>query len=352
MHWHILSQALQCTRWPRVGDYGLRQQGLDPAVSEETLNVYALLGSNLTLSFDQKLLSYQDTLRWTHNNKVIFSRSFGVVRPGKPTDIDAAGSLQLLNLSDSSAGDYKADVYNRTGVRVNGWSGKVYVIVSTPVVTFLCGSSGATATLKCDVRNPKYVVFAWTHEGQLLTGETKPTLSVSLAKFKGDKGFSCSVSNGASKAQSNTVQLKCKPPPPPPPPPPKVYCFNASTVMAAVAGGVGLIMLLFIITVVACSRQKKAQTPEQQEDLLMASAAKLFKTDNGIQDYEIMHPSGETPRPSPMLSHGPLPTVYSQEVVPSVAKAQDNLGPTSTEVKRGPSPVPKPRTKAPKAPEK
>ena len=111
-------------------------------------------------------------------------------------------------------------------------------------------------------------------------------------------------------------------------------------------------MLLFIITVVACSRQKKAQTPEQQEDLLMASAAKLFKTDNGIQDYEIMHPSGETPRPSPMLSHGPLPTVYSQEVVPSVAKAQDNLGPTSTEVKRGPSPVPKPRTKAPKAPEK
>ncbi|XP_056455659.1 uncharacterized protein LOC130389752 [Gadus chalcogrammus] len=206
------------------------------AVSEETLNVYALLGSNLTLSLGQKLLSYQDTLRWTQNNKVIFSRLFGVVRPGKPTDVDAAGSLQLLNLSDSSAGDYKADVYDRTGVRVNGWSGKVYVVekVSTPVVTFLCGSSGATATLKCDVRNPKHVVFAWTHEGQLLTGETKPTLSVSLAKFKGNKVFGCSVSNSASKAQSNAVQLKCKPPPPLPPPTPKDYCFKASTVMAAV----------------------------------------------------------------------------------------------------------------------
>uniref|UniRef100_A0A8C5CZQ6 Ig-like domain-containing protein n=1 Tax=Gadus morhua TaxID=8049 RepID=A0A8C5CZQ6_GADMO len=191
------------------------------AVSEETLNVYALLGSNLTLSLDQKLLSYQDTLRWTHNNKVIFSRLSGVVHRGKPTDIDAAGSLQLLNLSDSSAGDYKADVYDRTGK------------VSTPVVTILCGSSGVTATLKCDVLNRKYVVYAWTHEGQLLTGETKPTLSVSLAKFKGDKGFGCSVSNSASKAQSNTVQLKCKPPPPPlPPPTPKDYCFKASTVMA------------------------------------------------------------------------------------------------------------------------
>ena len=77
--------------------------------------------------------------------------------------------------------------------------------------------------------------YAWTHEGQLLTGETKPTLSVSLAKFKGDKGFGCSVSNSASKAQSNTVQLKCKPPPPPlPPPTPKDYCFKASTVMAVV----------------------------------------------------------------------------------------------------------------------
>ncbi|CAL8295579.1 unnamed protein product [Boreogadus saida] len=215
------------------------------AVSEETFNVYALLGSNLTLPLDQKLLSDRDTLRWAHNSKAIFSRSSGVVSRGMPTDVDAAGSLQLLNLSDSSAGDYKADVHNRTRVRVNGWSGHVYVVekVSTPVVTFLCDSSGATATLKCDVRNPKHVVFAWTHEGQLLTGETKPTLSVSLAKFKGDKGFSCSVSNSASKAQSNAVQLKlkCKQPPlpppplpPPTPPTPKDYCFKASTIMAAV----------------------------------------------------------------------------------------------------------------------
>ena len=320
-------------------------------VSKESCNINALIGSNLSISLDQRMPSNsKNTLRWTHNSTVIFYRTDGRVRLGMPTGVDAGGSLQLLNLSFSSAGVYKADVLNATGVRVNGWSGSVCVVekVSTPVVTFLCGSSGATATLNCDVLNPRDVVFAWTHEGQLLKGETKPTLSVSLATFKGDKGFSCSVSNIASKDKSNAVWLKCEPPLPPPT---KLYCFKASTVMATVMGGVGLILLLFIITVVTCYRRKKAPTPEDREELTMSPATKFLKSDS-IPDYEIMHPSGDTPCPSPKLSPGPSSTVYGQDVVPSFAKAQEGLGPTSPEGKRGPSPVPKPRTNAPQAAKK
>ena len=331
--------------------------------SEETCNVYALIGQNLTLTLEQRMLNIRDELRWTHNQTIVFSRTSGVVRKGRGTDIDEAGSLKLLDLGFSSAGSYQADVINGTGARVNGWSGRVCVVekVPTPVLTFLCGSSGTTATLNCTALQLRDVVFAWTHGGQPLKGEKKPTLRVSLAKFKGDGGFSCSVSYGASKAQSNAVRLKCKPPPPPttpppttPPPPsptPIVYCIKASTVMAAVTGGVSLILLLFIITVVACYRRKKAPapTPEHPEGLPMGLVPMCLKTDNGIPDYEIMLPSIDTPRTSPKPSPGPSHTDAVQGVNPSFAKAQQGLGSTSPELKPGRSPVPKPRKIAPMA---
>ena len=339
--------------------------------SKETCNVYALIGQNLTITLEQRMLNIRDELRWTHNQTIVFSRTSGVVRMGREMDVDAVGSLKLLDLGFSSAGSYKADVINGTGARVNGWSGRVCVVekVPTPALTFLCGSSGATATLNCALQ-PRDVVFAWTRGGQPLKGETKPTLSVSLAKFKDDGGFSCSVSNGASKAQSNAVRLQCKSPPPLPPPPPPpaaapaaappaatpvpiVYCFKATTVGAAVTGGSSLILLLFIITVVACYRRKKAPapapTPEHPEGLPMGLAPMCLKTDNGIPDYEIMLPSIDTPRPSPKPSPGPSHTDAGQGVNPSVAKAQQGLGSTSPEVKPGCSPVPKPRKNAPKA---
>ncbi|CAL8359275.1 unnamed protein product [Lota lota] len=309
-------------------------------VSKETCDIHALVGQSLTLALDQKMLSMKDVLRWTHNKTVIFYRTSALVRTGKPTDVNAAGSLQLRGLSFSSAGDYKADVLNETGARINGWIGHVCVMekVSTPEATFLCGSSGAVATLNCNVLNPRDVLFEWTHDGQLLKGETKPTLSVSLATFTGDKDFSCRVRNAASDAQSNAVRLKCKPPPPPPPP--KIYCFKASTVMAAVTGGGGLILLLLIITIVSCYRQKKEAKPVHQADLPMVPTT---KTDHVTSEYEIMHPSGD----SRGLSPSPSPTAQGQDVILSVAKAQGGLRTTSPEEKRGPSPVPKPRTKAP-----
>lgn len=305
-------------------------------VSKDTCDIHALVGHSLTIALDDKTL-LDDILRWTHNNTVIFQRE-SIVRVGKPTDIDAAGSLLLRDLNFSSAGVYHADMRNATGVRINGWHGRVCVMVkvSRPKVTFFCRSGGAAAMLNCDVLNPRDVVFAWTHKGRLLVGETKPTLSVSLAKFKGDKDFSCSVRNAASEDQSCTVRLKCEPPPP------MTYCFKATTVMAAVAGGIGLLLLFFMVSLVSCFRRNKQTRPKPQADLPMVPTTELRKADRVIPDYEVMLPSGV----SPGTSRKPSPKVHGQDVLLSVAKAQEGHGTPAPEGKREPSPVPKPRTKA------
>ena len=318
------------------------------AVSEDTCSPYdihAELGSSLVLPLEHKTLSDKDTLRWAHNGTRIFYRQANRIRVGKPTDIHADGSLLLHKLDFSDAGDYKADVLNASNTRINGRVASLCVttpkvpkpMVPKPVVTFVCGSDGAVATLNCNC-NVLNVVFAWTQAGRIIKGETKATLSVTLAKLNGYKDFRCSVEHGGtSQVQSNPVWLKC----------PVIYCFNAITVMATVTGGVVLILLLLTVTSVLCHRRRKPRSQEAPpmvtSALPMVTTTELHNTDDNT-NYEIMRPSGFTPRPSP--------TLYGRDDLLSVSKGQEGPQTTASEEKREPSPIPKPRTKAAQAAKK
>ncbi|KAJ3596291.1 hypothetical protein NHX12_002700 [Muraenolepis orangiensis] len=315
-------------------------------ISEDPCVVHALVGRSLTLPLERRTLGDRDELRWTHNNKVVYHRAFGAVRVGRANDVDVAGSLLLTRLEFSDAGVYQAVVLNATQSRVNGWRGRVCITekASKPRVSFACG----VVALSCDVLDPqKDLVFSWTHQGQILEGETKPWLNVSLATLKnGRRDFGCSVRNGASQDQSDVVRLKCDVPSP------GTYCFTAGVVMAGVAGGGGLLLLLLVITIVTCSRQqkKKRTEPEPRVDLPMVPTTQLHKADRARQDYQIMLPAGTSPGPSPKPIPRPSPTVLGQDALLSVTKAQEGHRTADPgEGKPERSPVPKPRNRAPQA---
>lgn len=305
---------------------------------------YATVGQSLTLPFDYKGLTNLHVLRWTHNSTIIFYREKGKVSVGKPGDITATGSLLLKNLQFSSAGNYQADVLHPNGTPVKNWTHRLCMMdkVSKPQLTYICDSSAVT--LKCNAAKPQGLVFSWTLDEKTLTSETRQTLSISLEQLKGERRFTCSVANSVSEEKSNTVRPTCKSPSPP-----TLLCFTSKTVVAALAGGAGLILLLLLIIVVLCCRHRRNKTQmrlRDKVDLRMLSLNKQ-EPDSISPEYETMHPTEDSPAPSPEPSPRECYEIASQPE----ARTQNRPAQLSTAAEgQQPSPVPKPRTKNPQTP--
>ncbi|XP_008274325.1 T-cell surface antigen CD2-like [Stegastes partitus] len=314
------------------------------AANKDACELYAAVGQSLTLPFVYEGLANSHVLKWTHNNTLIFYRDQGKVSVGKPQDITATGSLLLKNLAFSSAGTYQTQVL-LNGTLVKTWTNRLCVMdkVSKPELSYVCDFKSSAVKLNCYVAKPQGLVYSWTLDGKTLTSETMQTLSISLTQLKGERSFTCSVANKASKESSEVVRPTCKSPPPPPA---SLLCFPQKTVVAVLAGGAALIFLLLIITMVLCCRHRRNKTHmrrRDKEELRMLSVNKRDPDSTGPV-YETMHPNENSPPPSPQ----PSPKACYQKVSQPEVQSENRLAQLSTTAEgQKPSPVPKPRTKNP-----
>ncbi|XP_056243374.1 uncharacterized protein LOC130176363 [Seriola aureovittata] len=318
------------------------------AASKDTCDLSAAVGQSLTLPLGYEGLVNTHVLKWTHNNTLIFYRQQGKVSVGKTEDISPSGSLLLKNLQFSSAGIYQADVLHPNGTLAKTWSGRLCVMdkAPKPQLTYVCDFKTRAVNLNCIVAKPQGLVFSWTLDEKTLTSETRQTLSISLEQLKGERSFTCSVANKVSKERSDTVRPACKSPTPSPPSPPPSLCFKSKTVVAVAAGGVSLILLLLIIIIVLCCCHRRDKTQmrlREKGELRMLSLTKR-EPDSTSPVYETMHPSEDSPPPSPKHSQR---ACYQNVSEPEAQMVNRPLQlPTAAEEQK-PSPVPKPRTKNP-----
>lgn len=314
------------------------------AANKDTCELYAAVGQSLTLPFVYDRLEHSHVLRWTHNDTIIFYRQKGRVSVGKPADISATGSLLLRNLQFSSAGAYQANVLHSNGTLAKTWSGRLCIVpkVSKPQLTYSCDFKSSAVILSCLVGNLQGLVFEWTLDEKTLPSETKQKLSISLAQLKGERSFTCSVANKVSKERSDIVRPTCKGPTPSPP---TLLCFTSKTVVAAFAGGAGLILLLVTIIVVLCCCRRSSRKQMELRELRMLSLSKR-EPSSISPDYETMHPTEDSPPPSPK----PSPRACYEKVAQPEAQTENRPPAQLSTAAEGqqPSPVPKPRTKSPK----
>lgn len=313
------------------------------AANKDTCELYAAVGQSLTLPFVYEgLAKNSHILRWTHDKKIIFYGQTGRVSVGKPDDISATGSLLLKNLQLSSAGTYQANVLHPNNTLAKEWTGRLCMTeISKPQLTYTCDFKSNAVNLNCHVAKPQGLAFSWTLDEKTLTSETRQTLSISLEQLKGQRSFTCSVTDKLKKEKSDTVRPTCKSPSPP-----ALLCFTPKTVVAVVAGAAGLILLFLVIIITLCCshrRSKKQLRLREEGDLRMLSLNKR-EPDSICPDYETMHPTEDSPpvsaEPSPRECYK---SVSQPESEPENRPAQ--LSAAAEEQK--PSPVPKPRTKSP-----
>ncbi|XP_074534091.1 uncharacterized protein LOC141796734 [Halichoeres trimaculatus] len=315
------------------------------SLAKDSCDLYAAVGQSLTLPFTYEGLTSSHVLRWTHNNSIIFYRQQGRVSVGKSGDISAAGSLILKNLQHSGAGFYQANILHPNGTFAKTWGGRVCMLdkVSKPKLVYSCDFKVNAVNLNCDVANPQGLVFSWTLDEKTLTSERKQTLSISLAQLKGERSFTCSVENKVSKDRSDIVRPVCKTPTPPMP---ATLCFKSSVVVAMLATVAGIILLLVIIIGVLCCSNKRNKTqmrPVDRAGLRMLSVSKR-EPSSVSPEYETMHPTEDSPTPSPE----PSARVCYEKVSLPDAPSENRPAQLSTEAEgQKASPVPKPRTRGP-----
>ncbi|XP_029290089.1 uncharacterized protein LOC115009917 [Cottoperca gobio] len=316
------------------------------AANQDTCDLYAVVGQSLTLPFVFEELANSHVLRWTHNKSIILYRQQGKVSVGKPEDISKTGSLFLKNLQFSSAGTYQADVLNPNGTLAVTWTGRLCMMdkVAKPLLTYICDSKTSAVDLNCQVAKLQGSVFSWTLNEKTLTGETRQTLSISLAQLKEQKSFTCSVANKVSNEKSDTVRPTCKSPPPP-----TLYCFTSKTAVALLAGGAGLIVLLLIIIMILCCcyRRIKIQMRRRDEGELRMRSLNKREPGSISLEYETMQQTEDSPPVSPNSS----PRDCYENVSEPEAQTENRPAQLSADAEgQRPSPVPKPRTKSPKTP--
>ncbi|XP_045893014.1 T-cell surface antigen CD2-like [Micropterus dolomieu] len=290
----------------------------------------------------KKGLTNLHLLKWTHNRTIIFYKDQGRVPVGKPEDITHTGSLILKNIQPSSVGTYQVDVLHPNRTMAETWTGHLCMMdkVSKPQLTYHCDVKSSAVNLNCNVAKPQGLLFSWTLDEKTLTSETRQTLSISLAQLKGEKSFTCSVTNKVSKEKSDSVRPTCESPSP------SLLCFTSKTVVAVLAGGAGLLLLLLVIIIILCCCHRCNKTQMRSRDkvgLRMLSVSKL-EPDSISPDYETMHPTED----SPPLSPEPSPRACYENVSQPEAQTENRPPQLSTAAERlQPSPVPKPRTKSP-----
>uniref|UniRef100_A0A3Q3NLP6 Ig-like domain-containing protein n=1 Tax=Mastacembelus armatus TaxID=205130 RepID=A0A3Q3NLP6_9TELE len=245
------------------------------AANKETCDLYAAVGSSLTLPFVYEGLTNTHVLKWTHNQTTIFYREHGKVSVGKRQDTTATGSLLLKNLHSSSAGIYQVNVSHPNGTLAKTWNKRLCIMgkVSKPQLTYVCDFKSSAVTLNCNVAKPQGLVFSWTLDEKTLS-ETRQTLSIPLAQLKKERSLICFVANKVSKEKSDTVRPTCTSPSPSPP---ALLCLTSKTAVAVLAGGAGLILLLLFIIIILCycQRRNKSQvTLGDKGELRMTSLHK------------------------------------------------------------------------------
>ncbi|XP_034542691.1 uncharacterized protein LOC117815103 [Notolabrus celidotus] len=316
------------------------------STAKDSCDLYAAVEQNVNLPFIYEGLMTSHTLRWTHNNSIVFYRQQGRVSVGKSGDITSTGSLILKNLKHSSAGHYQVNVLHSNGTFAKTWSAQVCMMdkVSKPKLVYSCDFKSSAVNFICEVAKPQGLEFSWTLDEKTLMSERKQTLSISLAQLKGERSFTCSVENKVSKERSDIVRPVCKTPPTPSTP--TVLCFKSNVVVAVLGAAAGLILLLVIIIVILCCFQKRNRTPTRPVDrgeLRMLSLSKREPNSIG-PEYETMHPMEDSPTPSPE----PSARVCYENVSQPEAQTENRPAQLSNDAEgQRASPVPKPRTKNP-----
>lgn len=316
--------------------------GLMDLQAENSCDIYAAVGQDLTLPFAYSKLGRSHVLRWTQNSSIVFSRQQGRVLVGKPADISSTGSLLLQNIQFSSAGLYQANVLHPNNTPAASWIGHLCVLdrVVKPQLTYTCDFKSSSVDLNCYVANTQGLVFSWTNDEKALTRETGQKLKISLKQLKGNTSFTCSVANKArSKEKSNTIYPSCESPPAP-----ALHCFTFKTLQAAVAGAAGLILLLISIIVILCCCLVRHKTQKRMRDdgELRMLSVRQKEPDPISPEYETMHQT----RNSPPLNREPSPGTCYENISQPEAQSENRLSHLSTAAE-GHSPVPKPRTKVP-----
>lgn len=329
--------------------------GFIDLLAANNCDLYAARGQSLALPFAFHGLDKLHLVRWTHDNKIIFYREKGRVSQGKEADVAANGSLLLSDLQASAAGLYQVNVLHPNATPADSWRGRLCVEekVLKPQLDYNCNFQSAVVNLDCLVANPRGLVFLWALDGKHLERESGQRLSVSLVKLKGQGSFTCSVANQVSKAESDAVRPACKSPPPPPPPPPpplpNLLCYTSITVKAVLAGGACLILLLLTIVIVQCcssSKSSRARATEKQDVRMVAISQEQPRSVRS--EYETMRSMADSPPPSPEPS---VRNCYDRVSQPDSSKNEISASHLSaTAEMKQPSPVPKPRTKAPLSP--
>uniref|UniRef100_A0A4W5PGF7 Ig-like domain-containing protein n=1 Tax=Hucho hucho TaxID=62062 RepID=A0A4W5PGF7_9TELE len=306
-------------------------------------------------------LKYTDLLlkeiTWKHNGNVILKRKNGIFKPGKAGDILDDGSLQLKDPKLTNEGIYKAEVFNSNGESIKEALFRLCMKVSKPSVQIKCSAKDVIFT--CTLTNTEGVTFKWSQNGKLLSGETKPTLTIGLTQLKKPDTFTCSAVYKVSTETSDNFKPTCN----------AVsksgghllFGFDFLTMVCILAGGGGLVLLLIIITLVCCclSRHKSQMRFEEESELRLAPLTKTQQPSHPEgQTKHPSHPEGQKQRQrppggAPPGSTGPRPTARASSQGEPQPRGQARGRPPQTPMdddEEQPPPLPQPRKKGPHPP--
>ncbi|XP_056409661.1 uncharacterized protein LOC130331362 isoform X2 [Hyla sarda] len=112
-------------------------------------------------------------------------------------------------LSSSGPWDIHCSVTNNLGKENKTETLECSVPVSVPILNVSCHHDGSVRGF-CSVEVGTDVSYTWTVNGEIITWNTDPNLTINSSEFtSGAINFSCSVENSISRGQSNVTNIDC-----------------------------------------------------------------------------------------------------------------------------------------------
>ncbi|MEQ2263337.1 hypothetical protein XENORESO_006280, partial [Xenotaenia resolanae] len=168
---------------------------------------FAAVGQSFNVPLGYELKP-TDSLKWKFKDKTIFHKKQEKVLV-KKSDVNADGSLKLINLKKDQAGVYIPEVFDQSGKSQNMKRTNLCVLdpVKKPTINVICRDPDVIFTCSHD-QQPDGARYKWFQNETLIINETKISLKRKKTETK-NLLFSCNVENEISYEKSDLLTNIC-----------------------------------------------------------------------------------------------------------------------------------------------
>ncbi|XP_026120776.1 uncharacterized protein LOC113100120 isoform X4 [Carassius auratus] len=171
-----------------------------------------LEGTSCTFELPTKNTDKSNEIKWVHlSGDAVIHRKNRWMRKNIPgLKMEEDGSLTFESVSLKNSGRYTYTVFNKEGTQIDAGEKEIKVYANAPKPTVKINNKDGNATLTCDFGVRTDLTVSWYKEDNIIQNENNPNLLLTSAQVQENKPYSCSVSNAASKEQSDSITVLCE----------------------------------------------------------------------------------------------------------------------------------------------